>query len=87
MKARLLISLAMALLAFLLPRILFSHTRIAVMVSFMLAACWIVVLIGGIVRFKKRGLWLLIGAPFALFWPVSLFLLVQACAHDVKACP
>jgi hypothetical protein len=86
MKARFFISLAMALLAFLLPRILFSHNGIAVMVSFMLAACWIVVLIAGIFRFKKRGLWLLVGAPFALFWPVSLFLVVQSCAHNVKAC-
>jgi hypothetical protein len=87
MKPRLVVSLAVALVAFLMPRILFVHSGIAMWVSFTLAGCWTVLLIGGLYKFKKRGLWLLIGAPFALFWPVVLGLMVQACSHNIKACP
>jgi hypothetical protein len=87
MKPRLLISVAIALIAFFGPRIFFEHSDIGVTVTFALTGCWIVLFVGGLFRFKTRGLWLLVGAPFALFWPVSLFWLLLACTHNVKACP
>ncbi len=83
MKPRFLISLTVALLAL----ILFEWTRIGTAVSLALSACWVVLFVAGLIKFKKRALWLLLGAPFALFWPISLFLMLQACAHNVKACP
>jgi hypothetical protein len=35
-----------------------------------LAAIWAVVLGFAIWRYKLRGLWLLMGAPMALYWPI-----------------
>ena len=87
MQPRLWASLVVALFAFSMPRILFHDSGIAMWVSFTLAGCWTVLFIGGLYKFKRRGLWLLIGAPFALFWPVALFLALQACSHNIKACP
>jgi len=59
MKLRPFVSLAVALFAFLMPRILFGYSGIAMWISFTLAGCWTVILIGGLYKFKKRGLWLL----------------------------
>jgi hypothetical protein len=36
------------------------------------AAAWALVLAFSLVRFKRRGLWLLLGAPMAMYWPVWL---------------
>ena len=33
---------------------------------------WIGLLMVGLVRHRSRGLWLLTGAPLALFWPAVL---------------
>ncbi len=34
------------------------------------AIAWALVVTFALVRFRTRGLWLLIGAPMALYWPV-----------------
>lgn len=36
------------------------------------AVAWSLVLIVSLVRFKARGLWVLLGAPMALYWPIWL---------------
>ena len=36
------------------------------------AATWAVVLVLSLWRYKRRGLWLLVGAPLALYWPIWL---------------
>jgi len=37
-----------------------------------LAIAWGLALIFSLWRYKKRGLWLIVGAPLALYWPVWL---------------
>jgi len=41
--------------------------------SLCLAGLWLILLIVALAKFKKRGFWLLIGAPFALFAPFALW--------------
>jgi hypothetical protein len=36
------------------------------------AIAWAVILAFCLWRYKKRGLWLLVGAPMALYWPIWL---------------
>ena len=36
------------------------------------AIAWVVILAFCLSRYKKRGLWLLVGAPMALYWPIGL---------------
>ena len=36
------------------------------------AIAWAVILSFCLSRYKKRGLWLLVGAPMALYWPIWL---------------
>jgi hypothetical protein len=38
--------------------------------SIPLAIAWVVLIGLGLWRFKKRGLWLLLGTPMALYWPI-----------------
>ena len=85
MKPRLLISLVVAIAAFVSPFI--GHFGIAISASFALAGIWVVLFIGGFFRFKKHAFWLLFGLPFALYWPVAWFLAIQECARNIQACP
>ena len=69
MITRLVVSLALAALAFGLPWLTHFADRglsIAVHLS------WIGLAIETLVRHGSRGAWLLLAAPLALFWPVSL---------------
>ena len=69
----LIISIAIAYLGWSAP----SHTRpfgyhLMVSRSVPFAIAWALVLAFSCFRFKKRGLWLLLGAPMALYWPIWL---------------
>jgi len=37
-----------------------------------LAAAWAAILVFCLWRYRKRGLWLVVGAPMALYWPIWL---------------
>jgi len=52
-------------MSFLGPRIFFAYSGIGVTVSLASAGCWVVLFIGGLYKFKQRGLWLddFIGLP------------------------
>jgi len=54
--------------------------------SVCLALFWLILVVVGLLRFKKRGLWLLIGVPIALFFPFSLVRIFWVCAHNPFAC-
>jgi len=61
---------------------------IAVRLSWILAAAWIGLVAYGIFRYRRKGLLLLVGLPFALFWVGMAMLIVWACAHDPRnGCP
>jgi len=85
-------SLAIALAALFYPFFLgssFFDTGMdpAIHVSLFLAICWLVLFAVGLFKFRSRGLWLLIGLPFAAYWPFAFFMIAWKCAHDIKACP
>jgi hypothetical protein len=42
--------------------------------SIPLAALWFIVLMFALYRFRRKGLWIMCTAPFALFWPAWLLL-------------
>ena len=43
------------------------------------SAAWSILTTYALVRYRKRGLWALVGLPMALFWPLVLFMLELAC--------
>jgi hypothetical protein len=63
------------------------YADFALVVSFYLTVVWAVLLGVAIVRHRKQGLWVLIGAPLALFYPIAFILWMRACAHNLAACP
>jgi hypothetical protein len=70
-------SLAVAVFAFAEPVVFFSQS---IFLGVGLSALWVLLVIAGVVVYRQRGLWLLLGAPFALTWPVTLGLYVAGCA-------
>lgn len=56
-------------------------------VSALLAMAWLGLLAVALFRFRKKGLWLLIGLPFALYWPFVFLAIGIACGQDVRNCP
>ena len=64
-----------AALAFLSPRVYHGFDS-PMIISFQLALVWLALLIFGIGRYKRKGVWMLLGAPLALFWPVLMVLLI-----------
>lgn len=64
-------SLVVAAIAFGLPWI--THFADHGLSAVMLLG-WIGLLIGALIKYRARGLWLLLGAPLALYWPAVLML-------------
>jgi hypothetical protein len=81
MKWMLVLSLVVAIAAFSIPLPWTSSPNFspAFNVSICLAICWVLLLVAGVLKFRKRGLWLLFGMPFALAWPMWYVLLAAAC--------
>jgi len=60
---------------------------IPIRVSVGFALVWLAILIGCVMRFRKKGLWFLVGAPLALYWPFILLIIVVACSLNTRNCP
>lgn len=52
-----------------------------VWVSTALCAIWLTLLTVSVARHGKQGLWLLVGAPLVMFWPLMFGLFVWGCHH------
>ena len=84
----LLFSLALATLALVTAwAVQPASTDLAVRGSWVLAASWLAIVVYAFVKFKKRGLWFLLGTPMIVFWLFVLFVIAWGCAHNVRACP
>ena len=79
------LSLSVAFVALAAPPV--TGNDQVIMLSLLLALVWTVLVTYGLFRFKKQGLWLLIGAPGALLWPYVIAGLWWGCSHDLRACP
>jgi hypothetical protein len=65
-------SLALAMMTFAAPWLT------SIRVSLFLAGLWGAVVLAALFRFRRRGVWLLLGTPLALYW---LYVFVVLC-HD-----
>ena len=66
-------SMVIACLSDLAPRHTMPYDYSAIMSrSIPLAVLWAIVVVASVFLFRKRALWLLVGAPIALYWPVWL---------------
>jgi hypothetical protein len=85
----LVLSVAVAILSAVLPLSFHYEPNLtrSWITSVGLALFWLILVVIGLVKFKKRGLWLLIGAPAALFFPFVLVMMFWACTHNRFACP
>jgi hypothetical protein len=85
----LLASLAVALLTFLMQWLAGTGNvsiGTAVKGSAIFSLLWTAIVVLSFIKFKRRGLWLLLGMPFTFYWIFLLFLIAYRCGHDVKAC-
>jgi hypothetical protein len=78
------LSLTMALGSALIPAVYHLTKQSLYLFSFPLSAMWIVTVVVAVWRCGVRGLWTLVGLPFAMFWPAVGALLFAACewGHD-----
>ena len=73
LRRLLLLSLLVAALAFAVPWLTHFADR---GFSVAMVLFWLGLLIVGLIKHRLRGLWLLAGAPFALFWSVVLLVVL-----------
>lgn len=78
------LSLCIAIAAVVTPVIPGTSERSLFYVSYPLSVAWVAFVIFTMVRLRTRGLWALIGLPFAAYWPGIGALLHLACewGHD-----
>jgi hypothetical protein len=85
------VSLLIALVARFGPQIWFrpftTNFDLAVQVSLCLAVLWLAMLGGGLYRHHWHGLWILVGAPLALYYPYRFAMLAWECSQNSNMCP
>lgn len=64
-------------------RALHISYRVLMPASFCFATIWLSAFVFALVRYHRRGLWFLVCAPLALFWPIVAALLLHAVATCV----
>jgi hypothetical protein len=55
--------------------------------GFSLGVLWFALLVAAVFWYRWKGLWLIIGAPLAFYWPIAFEMLRRACAQNINACP
>jgi hypothetical protein len=87
-KKEVLQSLAIGLVGSLLPYLFQGRPGDRMIrVSFVLALVWVVGLLAALIRYRKKGLWFLVGLPFAFYQPFVMFVIAWGCARDFHQCP
>jgi hypothetical protein len=61
------------------------HLVLKLVLSFFIV--WAVLLVVTLKQFRVRALWMFLGIPHVLWWPIQFVMIGLACGHDVKACP
>jgi hypothetical protein len=84
-RALLVVSLAVAAIALAAPLLSGSvGFMTSLKASIFLALLWTIVVLFALIRYRKRGFWLLLGAPVALYWSFVFAWIAWNCAHDLK---
>jgi hypothetical protein len=87
-KKEVLLSLAIGLVGSLLPYLFQGRSGDrTIQVSFVLALVWVVGLLAALIRYRKKGLWFLVGLPLAFYQPFVMFVIAWGCARDFHQCP
>src|SRR6476646_2813204 len=60
---------------------------VPIRISVCLVLVWFVTLVACIFRFRKKGLWFLVGAPLALYWPLVLLMSAVTCSLGARRFP
>jgi hypothetical protein len=86
-RNRVLLSLALAVFAFSTPWTVPAITSASfalALVGAALTVAWYAILVASVHKYGKQALWLLLGAPFALFWSAVFWLMAYGwygCEH------
>lgn len=64
-----------------------SASDLGLWLGVLLSIAWAIILLMAVRQYRWRGLWLLAGAPLALWLPYTMYLMVQACSQNRLACP
>jgi hypothetical protein len=86
-------ALAAALVSFIVQHVAIFHIDhdfprgVKAYVAVALVLLWIVLTGVSVQRYGRQGLWPLLAAPFALFTPLLMMLLVVSCALNSASCP
>lgn len=80
-------SLGVAAASFAVPWLSHANNPAQITASCWLAVLWVILVGTGIVKHGARGLWLLVGAPLALFWAGLVLEIGWNCAHNIRMCP
>lgn len=81
-------SLVTAAIACLFPYLFPPGRRdVPIRISVCIGLVWSVTLVACIFRFRKKGIWFLVGAPLALYWPFVLLMIAVTCWLDARHCP
>jgi len=79
------VSILLALAGIAIPPVVGESER-TMTLSLLFAVMWMALFVFGLARYRRRGLWLLIGAPFALYWPAATAVIWVSCAHSSRVC-
>jgi hypothetical protein len=77
---------ALAVTVIMMPAFAGNDAHHLLLWSYILTGLWFIALVIAVIRFKRRGLVLLIGAPIVIFWPVAFRLMEYACSQNANAC-
>jgi len=64
-----------------------DEVNVVLIIVLPLCLAWLVLVEIAVKKFRWRGLWFLLGAPLAFWWPIGLAMMASACARNVRACP
>jgi hypothetical protein len=70
------VCMALALIAVTAGALGFGLSLNLLVISLMCTIVWLALFFVGLFDLGRRGLWLLVGLPFAMFWPVTYFVLI-----------
>ena len=88
MKTQVAVSLMISVAACFLPRLFSPGSWDSIIpYSLGLGVLWLGWLVAALIKHKKKGLWFLVGLPFALYWPGVLLVMLAACLSNTRYCP
>jgi hypothetical protein len=80
LRLTIILTLVVAAAAFVIPPVLTRGSRYAFDVELFVSAIWLSLAVYAVVKYRLRGLWVLVGAAPALYWPFFAVAFAIACS-------